>query len=125
MCVGIYYSKFLNMQRASYTHVHEIKDGHGYSFNWRVIHRNPSAPKTADCSLTAYIAAEMSAFKPVGGGFVRHANMWVDESCGMTIGCVYIRSVRLRPPLIFYVGGISGTRWQLRCPRKSVQLRPC
>lgn len=39
-------------------------------------------------SFKAHISAEMSAFKPVEGGFVRHANMWVDQSTGVAIGYV-------------------------------------
>ncbi|KIM45114.1 hypothetical protein M413DRAFT_330983 [Hebeloma cylindrosporum] len=34
----------------------------------------------------AYCSAEMSAFKPVGGGFVRHSTMWLDKSSGITLG---------------------------------------
>ena len=30
----------------------------------------------------------MSAFKPAGGGFVRHATMWLDKSTGIAIGYV-------------------------------------
>lgn len=40
----------------------------------------------------AYSAAEMSAFKPVGGGFVRHAGMWLDKSAGITTGYLSIKS---------------------------------
>lgn len=34
----------------------------------------------------ALSSAEMSAFKPVAGGFVRHANMWLSKSFGITTG---------------------------------------
>lgn len=37
----------------------------------------------------AYSSAEMSAFKPAGGGFVRHATMWLDKSTGIAIGYVH------------------------------------
>jgi amino acid permease len=37
----------------------------------------------------AYSSAEMSAFKPAGGGFVRHATMWLDKSTGIAIGHVH------------------------------------
>lgn len=101
-CVsGFITVSFSNIQEASYMRIHRIKDGHGYSFNWHVIHRNTSTPKTADSSLTAYIAAEMSAFKPVEGGFVRHANMWLDESSGITIGYACVVSIYLQLLLMF------------------------
>ncbi|TFK44523.1 amino acid permease [Crucibulum laeve] len=34
----------------------------------------------------AYCSAEMSAFKPIGGGFVRHATLWLDKSSGVSTG---------------------------------------
>lgn len=36
----------------------------------------------------AYISAEMSAFRPSSGGFVRHANLWLDKSSSIAIGYV-------------------------------------
>ncbi|PPQ98430.1 hypothetical protein CVT24_004109 [Panaeolus cyanescens] len=36
--------------------------------------------------LLALISAEMSAFKPAAGGFVRHATLWFDKSMGIAIG---------------------------------------
>ncbi|KAF8160937.1 amino acid permease/ SLC12A domain-containing protein [Crassisporium funariophilum] len=43
----------------------------------------------------AYSSAEMSAFKPVSGGFVRHATMWIDESTGLAIGYFFLLSCNL------------------------------
>ena len=57
----------------------------------------------------AYTSAEMSAFKPVGGGFVRHATMWLDKSTGIAVGYMHLipisndHSIHAR-----YPGGISG-----------------
>lgn len=48
--------------------------------------RNPDDCEPYFLVIKAYISAEMSAFKPVGGGFVRHANMWLDKSTSIAIG---------------------------------------
>lgn len=64
-------------------------DGHSNSVNWYAS-CNPilDVEQLADHTL-AYISAEMSALKPVEGGFVRHANMWLDKSTGIAIGQVH------------------------------------
>ncbi|TFK25531.1 hypothetical protein FA15DRAFT_563079, partial [Coprinopsis marcescibilis] len=46
----------------------------------------------------ALISAEMSAFKPVGGGFVRHAGLWIDRSCGIIIGWNFWYSMAVTMP---------------------------
>ncbi|KAG2015889.1 lysine/arginine permease, variant 2 [Coprinopsis cinerea AmutBmut pab1-1] len=46
----------------------------------------------------ALISAEMSAFKPVGGGFVRHAAMWIDRSAGIVIGWNFWYSMAVTMP---------------------------
>ena len=49
----------------------------------------------------------MSAFKPTGGGFIRHATMWLEKSTGIAIGYVYsipIWMLMIDP----YPAGISG-----------------
>ncbi|KAF8813676.1 hypothetical protein BYT27DRAFT_7268002 [Phlegmacium glaucopus] len=46
----------------------------------------------------AYSSAEMSAFKPVGGGFVRHATMWLDKSTGVAIGWNFWYSIAITMP---------------------------
>ncbi|KAF9474574.1 hypothetical protein BDN70DRAFT_884659 [Pholiota conissans] len=46
----------------------------------------------------AYISAEMSAFQPVEGGFVRHANMWLDKSTGIAIGWNFWYSIAITMP---------------------------
>ncbi|KAF8971041.1 amino acid permease/ SLC12A domain-containing protein [Flammula alnicola] len=46
----------------------------------------------------AYISAEMSSFQPVGGGFVRHANMWLDKSTGIAIGWNFWYSMAITMP---------------------------
>jgi len=46
----------------------------------------------------AYSSAEMSAFKPVGGGFVRHATMWLDKSTGIATGWNFWYSIAITMP---------------------------
>ncbi|KAF8198023.1 amino acid permease [Pholiota molesta] len=46
----------------------------------------------------AYISAEMSALKPVEGGFVRHANIWLDKSTGIAIGWNFWYSIAITMP---------------------------
>ncbi|KAF9445904.1 hypothetical protein P691DRAFT_777232, partial [Macrolepiota fuliginosa MF-IS2] len=46
----------------------------------------------------AYTSAEMSAFKPVGGGFVRHAGMWLDKSSCVSIGWNFWYSMAITMP---------------------------
>ncbi|KAF5325619.1 hypothetical protein D9611_000106 [Ephemerocybe angulata] len=46
----------------------------------------------------AFISAEMSAFKPVGGGFVRHATMWIDQSAGIVAGWNFWYSMAITMP---------------------------
>ncbi|PPQ89499.1 hypothetical protein CVT25_012171 [Psilocybe cyanescens] len=46
----------------------------------------------------AHISAEMSAFKPVEGGFVRHASMWLDRSTGVTTGWNFWYSLAITMP---------------------------
>ncbi|KXN90165.1 Lysine-specific permease [Leucoagaricus sp. SymC.cos] len=46
----------------------------------------------------AYASAEMSAFKPVGGGFVRHAGMWLDQSSSISIGWNFWYSMAITMP---------------------------
>ncbi|KAF9559882.1 amino acid permease [Agrocybe pediades] len=46
----------------------------------------------------AYISAEMSAFKPVEGGFTRHAAMWLDRSSGIAIGWNFWYSMAVTMP---------------------------
>uniref|UniRef100_A0A8H8CN81 Amino acid permease/ SLC12A domain-containing protein n=1 Tax=Psilocybe cubensis TaxID=181762 RepID=A0A8H8CN81_PSICU len=46
----------------------------------------------------AYISAEMSAFKPAEGGFVRHASMWLDRSSGVAIGWNFWYSLAITMP---------------------------
>lgn len=41
----------------------------------------------------------MSAFKPLGGGFVRHATLWIDSSAGIVTG--YVRAGILRIYWVF------------------------
>ncbi|KJA27673.1 hypothetical protein HYPSUDRAFT_1095045 [Hypholoma sublateritium FD-334 SS-4] len=60
----------------------------------------------------AYIAAEMSAFKPVGGGFVRHANMWLDESSGITIGWNFWYSMAVTMPTEISAATTLLTYWK-------------
>jgi amino acid transporter len=46
----------------------------------------------------AYSSAEMSGFKPAGGGFVRHATMWLDKSTGLAIGWNFWYSIAITMP---------------------------
>ncbi|PPQ74492.1 hypothetical protein CVT26_007952 [Gymnopilus dilepis] len=46
----------------------------------------------------AFITAEMSAFRPVEGGFVRHATMWLDRSTGITVGWNFWYSMAITMP---------------------------
>ncbi|KAF5351956.1 hypothetical protein D9756_007438 [Leucocoprinus leucothites] len=46
----------------------------------------------------AYVSAEMSAFKPVGGGFVRHAASWLDKSSSVSIGWNFWYSMAITMP---------------------------
>lgn len=46
----------------------------------------------------ALIAAEMSAFKPMGGGFIRHATMWIDHSAGIVAGWNFWYSMAITMP---------------------------
>ncbi|KAJ3565910.1 hypothetical protein NP233_g7342 [Leucocoprinus birnbaumii] len=46
----------------------------------------------------AYASAEMSAFKPVGGGFVRHAALWLDKSSSISIGWNFWYSMAITMP---------------------------
>ncbi|KDR75338.1 hypothetical protein GALMADRAFT_249379 [Galerina marginata CBS 339.88] len=46
----------------------------------------------------AYISAEMSALKPVQGGFVRHAAMWLDGSSGIAVGWNFWYSMVITMP---------------------------
>ena len=57
----------------------------------------------------AYSSAEMSAFKPAGGGFVRHATMWLDKSTGIAIGYMHFKSFQVDDGIhTRHLGGISG-----------------
>ncbi|PPQ69682.1 hypothetical protein CVT25_012920, partial [Psilocybe cyanescens] len=49
-------------------------------------------------SQKAYISAEMSAFKPVEAGFVRHATMWLGRSTGLAIGWNFWYSMAITMP---------------------------
>lgn len=68
-------------------------------------------------SVSALISAEMSSFKPVGGGFVRHATMWIDHSAGIVTGWVP-SGLRFLTLVNSYPGGTSGTPWQSQCLQK-------
>ncbi|KAF8904371.1 amino acid permease [Gymnopilus junonius] len=46
----------------------------------------------------AFISAEMSAVKPVEGGFVRHATLWLDRSTGITVGWNFWYSMAITMP---------------------------
>uniref|UniRef100_A0A8H8CI17 Amino acid permease/ SLC12A domain-containing protein n=1 Tax=Psilocybe cubensis TaxID=181762 RepID=A0A8H8CI17_PSICU len=46
----------------------------------------------------AYISAEMSAFKPVEAGFVRHATMWLGRSTGIATGWNFWYSMAITMP---------------------------
>lgn len=72
------------------------------SFNQFFILLNSSIDNT----IQAYSSAEMSAFKPVGGGFVRHAAMWLDKSTGVAIG--YVHSIPIYGSIHPCLGGIFG-----------------
>lgn len=68
------------------TSIHWTTDGHSHCGHWSVQRHVLKIFRNDDCLQTAYASAEMSAFKPVGGGFVRHAGMWLDKSSCVTIG---------------------------------------
>lgn len=55
------------------------------------------------CSITGYTSAEMSAFKPVSGGFIRHATTWLDRSSGTTTGWVKYNIIRRNIFLIYLI----------------------
>ena len=65
-----------------------FEDGHCYCFDRCALTHSPIIVNLP--FFEAYSSAEMSAFKPAGGGFVRHATIWLDKSTGIAIGYVDI-----------------------------------
>ena len=80
-----------------------FEDGHCYCFD-RCAFLTLATYQLNLPYFEAYSSAEMSAFKPAGGGFVRHATMWLDKSTGIAIG--YVHSIPISILMIVFIPDI-------------------